>query len=85
MTLRDYFTDQAEVYQDLSTVFMRGLQQHQRPTPEQRRQAPTQVSDEEWLTKGQQFAMASAACGLLVHFFTRRSRSDEGKPRLILN
>lgn len=85
MTLHDYFTDQAEVYEDLSTVFMRGLQQHQRLSPEQRRQVPVQISDEEWLTRGQQSAMASAACGLLVHFFTRRSGSDEGKPRLILN
>lgn len=85
MTLYDYFTDQAEVYEDLSTVFMRGLQQHQRLSPEQRRQVPVQISDEEWLTRGQQSAMASAACGLLVHFFTRRSGSDEGKPRLILN
>lgn len=82
MPLHEYFADQSEVYQDLSTAFMRSLQLHQRMTPEQRRQAPVQISDEEWLTKGQRFAMAAAACGLLVGFFTHRPAGDD-RPRLI--
>ncbi len=85
VALHEYFADQAEVYQDLSTAFMRSLQLHQRLSPEQRRQAPIQISDEEWLTKGQQFALASAACGLLVNFFTPGPGSGDARPRLILN
>lgn len=85
MALHQYFEQQSEVYERLSTTFMRGLEQQQRLSPEQRRQAPVQVSDEDWLTRGQEFALASAACGLLVGFFTQRAKSDEGRPRLILN
>lgn len=85
MALHEYFAEQAAVYQELSTTFMRSLQLHQMLTPELRRQSPVQFSDEDWLTKGRQFALASAACGLLVRFFTPRSRSNEGRPRLIVN
>lgn len=85
MTLREYFEQQSDVYQELSTAFMRGLELHQKMTPEQRRLAPVKISDEQWLTQGQQFASAAAACELLVGFFTRRKGSDEGRPRLILN
>ncbi len=85
MALHEYFAEQAEVFEELSTTFMRSLQLHQKLSPEQRRQSPVQISDEEWLTRGQQFALASAACGLLVRFFTPRSRGDDDRPRLILN
>lgn len=85
MTLREYFEQQSEVYQELSKAFMQGLELSQKMTPEQRRLAPVQISDEQWLTEGTQFASAAAACELLVGFFTRRKRSDEGRLRLILN
>jgi hypothetical protein len=85
MTLREYFEQQSDVYQELSTAFMRGLELHQKMTPEQRRLAPVKISDEQWLTQGQQFASAAAVCELLVGFFTQRKGSDEGRPRLILN
>lgn len=85
MALHEYFTQQGEVYHELSTTFMRSLELHQLLSPEQRRQSPVQVSDEEWLTQGLQFARASAACGLLVGFFTRRPSRNDGRARLILN
>lgn len=85
MALDEYFEQQSDVYQELSMAFMQGLQLHQKMSPEQRRLAPVQISDTEWLTQGNQFAMAAAACELLVGLFTRRGGSVEGKPRLILN
>lgn len=86
MPLARYFEQQSEVYGDLSKFFMRSLCVHQSLPPELRLKIESPVSDDELLTKGMQFALASAACGLLVGFFERHaSGNDDGRPRLILN
>lgn len=85
LSLCTFFEQHAEVYECLSRFFMRTLFVHRVMPADVGPAAPPNV-EEELQARGVQYAMAAAACSLLVGFFTPRpAGSSANEPRLILN
>lgn len=85
MSLSTFFEHQAELNGDLGRFFLRVMFQRRAIAVEARPPSEPLNAEADLLVRGTQHAMAAAACGLLVGFFSRSSSGNNDRPRLILN